>query len=121
MTKLVFCLRRKEGMTFEEFQRYWLESHAPLVRSLRTALPSMTRYVQSHTAVDLTDLVRAARNTGEDPYDGVTEIWVDLGQTVAEAATPAGTEALARLLQDELTFIDMERSNIFMTVEHDIF
>ena len=31
MIKLVFCLRRKPGMTREEFQRYWREQHASLV------------------------------------------------------------------------------------------
>ena len=25
--KLVFCLRRRDGMTLEEFQRYWREDH----------------------------------------------------------------------------------------------
>jgi uncharacterized protein (TIGR02118 family) len=119
--KLAFCLRRKEGMTREEFQRYWLESHGPLVRSLRAALPSMTRYVQCHTDPETTDLVRATRPGTEAPYDGIAEIWVDLDRTAEEASTPAGADALAQLLRDELTFIDMERSAIFVTVEHEMF
>jgi hypothetical protein len=28
MIKLVFTLRRREGITREEFQRYWREQHA---------------------------------------------------------------------------------------------
>src|SRR5262245_64685648 len=48
MIKLVFCCRRRPELGREEFQRYWLERHGPLVRSLRAALP-MRRYVQSHT------------------------------------------------------------------------
>jgi hypothetical protein len=28
MIKLVFCLRRLPHLSREEFQRYWLESHA---------------------------------------------------------------------------------------------
>ena len=31
MIKLVYCLRRKPGMTWDEFSTYWREVHAPLV------------------------------------------------------------------------------------------
>ena len=37
MVKLVFCCRRNPDLTREEFQRYWLEDHGKLVRSLREA------------------------------------------------------------------------------------
>ena len=48
MIKLVFCLRRLPHLSREEFQRYWLESHGPLVRQLAPAL-GVKRYVQVHT------------------------------------------------------------------------
>ena len=47
MIKLVYCVHRRPGLSVEEFQRYWLEDHGALVRSLRDALP-LKRYVQSH-------------------------------------------------------------------------
>ena len=52
MIKLVFCCRRKEGMTREEFQTRWLDEHGPLVRKVREHLPMMKRYVQSHSLPD---------------------------------------------------------------------
>ena len=77
MIKLVFCCRRKEGMTREEFQARWLDVHGPLVKRLREALPMMRRYVQSHTLADtLNEALRESRGTGE-PYDGLTEVWFD--------------------------------------------
>jgi len=101
-------------MTVDEFQTYWLESHANLVRSLRDAIPSMRRYVQSHTIVGpATDGLRASRGTGE-PYDGVTEVWFD--DAPVAAGTDASIEAGRRLLEDELSFIDMEGSSLFLTV-----
>jgi hypothetical protein len=118
--KLVFCCRRKPGVSVEEFQRYWLDSHGPLVRSLREAIPQMQRYVQSHTVYGpATDAVRASRGT-EEPYDGVTEVWLDDDPAVA-VPTPASIEAGLRLLEDELSFLDMSRSSVFLTVEHVIF
>jgi hypothetical protein len=118
MQKLVFCCHRQPHLSAEEFQTYWLENHANLVRSLRSAIPQMTRYVQSHTLHGpATDAVRESRGTAE-PFDGITEVWLDESQ-------PGGTAEAAgagrRLLQDELTFVDMSRSSVFLTVEHVIF
>lgn len=120
MVKLVFCCRRREGMTREEFQRRWLDVHGPLVRKLRDALPMMKRYVQSHTLDGpMNDALRAGRGTKE-PYDGITEVWFDdlasMGGEGAEAA--AASQAL---FEDEAKFIDFARSAVFITQEHEIF
>lgn len=116
MVKLVFCCRRRAELTTEELQSYCRNSHADLVRSVRTAIPTMTRYVQNHTVFGpLTDGARDSRGTGE-PYDGVAEIWIDFDAT---AADPEGmATAMQRLLDDELTFVDMPRSSVFIPEEH---
>ena len=117
MVKVVYCVRRRSGMTLEEFQDRWLNVHGPLVRSLREQIPSMTRYVQSHLVPgEPSEAVRAARGAGE-PYDGITEVWLDTDTEGAEGAAEAGR----RLFEDELEFIDMENSKVFLTVEHEIF
>ena len=46
MIKLTFCLTRASHLTREQFQRYWLESHGPLVRSFAPAL-RIKRYVRA--------------------------------------------------------------------------
>lgn len=118
MVKLVFCCRRNPSLTPEGFRRYWLDEHAPLVRSLREAIPSMKRYVQSHTLdTPANDAVRASRGSAE-PYDGITEVWFD---EIAGPSTEAAAAAGRRLLEDESTFIDFARSSVFYTVEHEIF
>jgi uncharacterized protein (TIGR02118 family) len=40
----VAILGRKSGMSFAEFDRYWLDVHAPLA----ARLPGVLRYVQRH-------------------------------------------------------------------------
>lgn len=116
--KLVFCVRRRADLSFEEFQRYWLHEHGPLVRSLWAAgdLPTMVRYVQSHTIPgEPTDRLVRSRGAGE-PYDGITEVWM-AGETPPERAE-ASRAAGARLLEDEGRFIDFARSTLFLTREH---
>jgi len=122
MIKLVFCVRRRPELTREEFQRYWLHEHGPLVRSLREAQPSIHRYVQSHTIeIPASEITRASRGTGE-PYDGVTEVWIDESDpTMSADPTPAAVEAGVRLLEDESKFVDFANSSVFFTVEHEIY
>jgi uncharacterized protein (TIGR02118 family) len=120
MIKLVFCCRRRPELTREEFQRYWLDEHGPLVRSLREALPQMRRYVPSHTVGDaVNDGIRASRGSGE-PYDGITEVWFDDLASMGSSAE-AGVAAGRRLLEDESTFLDFPRCSVFVTEEHEIF
>ena len=90
MVKLVFCCRRRPGTSREEFQRYWLERHGPLVKSLRQALPQMRRYVQSHTLdTPVNAAIRAGRGTGPE-YDGITEVWFDAAESLLGPATAEG-------------------------------
>ena len=120
MIKLVFCCRRKEGTSLEDFQRRWLEVHGPLVERVREQLPQMKRYVQSHLIPgEASDGIRASRGAGE-PYDGITEVWFDdldsIGGTTDEARDAAVT-----LLRDEAEFLDLPRCSVFFTEEHEIF
>jgi len=118
--KLVFCLTRKDGMSREEFQRYWRESHAPLVTSHAETL-NIRRYHQLHTVDDaINDPIRASRG-GPPSYDGVAELWWDSLETLgAPGATEAGRAAGAELLEDEKKFIDLSRSPLFFTEVNEV-
>ena len=41
MVKLMYIITPKAGMSRDEFQRYWLETHAPIVKEI----PHLERYV----------------------------------------------------------------------------
>ena len=118
--KLVFCLRRKDGLSREEFQTYWRETHAPLVASVAETL-NIRRYVQVHTMdADFNAVIRASRQAPEE-FDGVAELWWDSLETLAAPGqTEEGRAAGATLLEDERRFIDLEHSPLFFTNEHEI-
>jgi uncharacterized protein (TIGR02118 family) len=120
MVKLVYCIRRREDVSPEEFHRYWLEEHGPLVRRVAGAIGAV-RYVQSHTvAPELNAILRESRGSAE-PYDGITEVWWEsLDTLVASMGTPESQDAQRRLLEDESVFIDVARSAVFMTEEQAI-
>ena len=121
MVKLVYCVRRKAGMTREEFQARWLDVHGPLALSLRKQLPMMKRYVQSHTiAQEVNDGFRAQRGTGEE-YDGITEMWLGSLEDLTADVGPDAATAMQSLYEDEFDFIDFARSALFITEEKEIF
>ncbi|MFN0154952.1 MAG: EthD domain-containing protein [Gaiella sp.] len=100
MFKAIILLTRKEGMTPDEFRRWWLDEHAPLARQL----PGVRRIVGNLVT------------TPDAPYDGITELWFDdqaalegayaseIGQAVA-ADSMAHVSGRVRLAVDEVTLV----------------
>lgn len=120
MTKLVYCVTRRDDVPPEEFYRYWLEEHGPKVRSVAKAIGAV-KYIQSHTVLPEQNRALQEGRGLEPPYDGITEVWFD-DAGPDPATTAEERRAAARMLmEDESTFIDFSRSRVFMTEEHVIF
>jgi len=118
MIKLVFMVRRREGISREEFQRYWSEDHAELVKR-HAELLRIRRYVQTHARdTDLDDALAASRGSEPRQYDGVAELWWDSIDDLVQAATiEQGRIAQQALLEDERRFIDVANSPIWLGEE----
>ena len=93
MIKIVSVLKRKPGLSVEDFQRYWRNNHAPIV----SRLPGLRRYVQSHTLL-------GGYRRGQPAADGLAELWFD--DSAALRALQGGP-ALAAVLADEPNFVNL--------------
>ncbi len=120
MIKLTFCLTRLPHLSREAFQRYWFDTHGPLVRSVADVL-RIKRYVQMHSADEtLSDPLRQTRG-GPPGYDGVAELWWDGWDVLAaNADNEAAREAGRMLLEDERRFIDLTRSPLWWGEERPV-
>ena len=65
MIKVIVIVKRKPGISREEFYKYWKEVHGPLVSR---HIPYMKKYVQNHF-VDIPGLAYEG--------DGIIETWYD--------------------------------------------
>ena len=107
MVKLIYVITRKPGLSVEEFQRYWRETHGPIAGRL----PGLRRYVQCHVVPEL---------YGRDPsregpaYDGAAELWFDDLDALREAMRSPQVQA-AR--EDERHFIDHGKVFAIVTEE----
>ena len=118
MIKLTFCLTRLAHLSRAEFQDYWRNHHAPLVKSFQDAL-KIKRYVQVHALADeLSAPLRGPRGA-PDGYDGIAELW---WENVGDMAStdPQARQAGRALLEDEKKFIDLAKSPIWLSTEHEI-
>jgi uncharacterized protein (TIGR02118 family) len=120
MVKLIFCLRRREDISVEEFHRYWREEHGPLVARHAAAL-GIRRYVQLHTVTAPVNAALATTRGTPEAYDGVAELWFDdIDAFGRSAATDEGRAAADELARDEERFIDHRRSPLFVAMEHPV-
>ncbi len=121
MIKLVYCIRRRSDLRLEEFQHYWLHSHAALVTRVAEAIGAR-RYVQSHTIEPAINEALVQPRGLAPAYDGITEIWWDDVAAFQTALTEdRAVDAARKLLEDEAKFIDFAASCLFLTREHVIF
>jgi uncharacterized protein (TIGR02118 family) len=119
MIKITYCLARLPSLSRAEFQRYWFETHAPLVASLRDVL-KIRRYVQLHSLPsDVSEGLRSARG-GPEGFDGVAQLWWDSLEDMAPRR-PEARKAGELLLEDERRFIDLARSPLWLGEEKTIF
>ncbi len=104
MVKLIYCITRKQGLSVEEFQRYWRVTHGPIAGRIS----GLRRYVQCHTVPESYTGDRAPA------YDGAAELWFDDMDALREAMASPEVEA-AR--EDERNFIDHSRVFSIITEE----
>jgi len=112
MIKIVYCLRRKRELSLEQFQKYWLETHAHFGRNI----PGVKKYIQVHAlGGEMQEMLAAGHPAGKnEPYDGVAELWFE----EEDLLNLAGTEGALAAVRDEANFIDFDRSCIFLAKEH---
>jgi uncharacterized protein (TIGR02118 family) len=102
--KVIALLKRKSGITHEEFSRHWEEKHGPL--AARMLRPWFRGYIQDH--------VEPLPGAEEPPIDGLDEMWVDdleSWQALYEFYT--GDEGKP-MLDDEAQFLDSSSTIVFL-------
>lgn len=118
MIRLTFLLRRKPRMSLDDFQRYWLEEHGPMLASHASHL-AMVRCVQVRTLTEGTEHLGGTRGPMEPPYDGATEIWWDSVDALAAAAeSNAGRKAIEQIVAHEGVFLDLPASPLWFNYEY---
>jgi uncharacterized protein (TIGR02118 family) len=107
MIKLTCLVRRKDGMSPEDFHAYWRDRHGPLVASTQSG-SHVLRYEQHHRPLDdYTD-------KDDGGYDGVT---VQLFASMEEYHAHTTEKDFADVWADLPRFLNVERLAFVLTEE----
>ena len=106
MMKLVYCIRRKQGLSPDEFRRYWAEVHGPI----GARIPGLRKLVQSHA-------IRVSGDDRPSDFDGMAELWFDdVAALVRARQSPEWQASTA----DEAHFVDPRGCASFVSEERQI-
>jgi EthD domain len=104
MIKMVLLLKRRAGMSFEDFKRYYETRHAVLGASV---LPHAARYRRN--------FLQPMGDAAPDAYDCITEVWfenqADMDASLAFAQRP---DNAARLAEDEEKLFDRSKIRFYV-------
>ena len=110
MIKLIVAIKRRKGMSPQNFQAYWKTSHGTKVRAAQCSARYVRRYVQCHT------LLSDYENNNQPAFDGTAELWFD--SVADKEAFYADPEYLRTIAPDETEFADMTETQFFQTEEY---
>jgi uncharacterized protein (TIGR02118 family) len=111
MIKLIVAVKRKAGMSAEDFHRHWRTTHAELVRKSPASKRYIRKYVQAHT-------LPGEYASGEVAFDGTAELWFDSVED--KDRFYSDPDYLAQVRPDESNFADMARTVFFVTAEETV-
>ena len=104
MIKTLTFLKRKPGLSKEEFLIYWKETHGPLAARV---VPGLKKYVQCHPVPGF-----------ESDIDGIVELWWESPESFQAFLSWRQTDASKVLREDEEQFVDTSRWDRFVAQEH---
>lgn len=106
MIKTIVVAHRKGGMTHEEYNDYWLNSHAPLAARL---IPGLRKYVQNHYVP-----VPGKEYQG----DGIVEMWYDDINAWRKSMEFIRSPQAKALAEDGAKFCDLRNATEWIVEEH---
>ncbi|KAG5338202.1 hypothetical protein E4T56_gene16750 [Termitomyces sp. T112] len=104
--RILFLLKRKEGMTREQFSNYWRVTHAELFLSLSIVKTNILGYEQVHKD----SLETGAMGFTVSDWDGVIVLDAESYDKIFEVF---GSEEYQRVVKpDEANFLDREKCQL---------
>jgi uncharacterized protein (TIGR02118 family) len=107
MVKISVLIKRKRGMSLEDFHHYWRYKHGPLALAQQDFICHFTRYVQCHQVAPVT-------GKKAPDYDGIVELWAESTDEVERGF--ASSDYKNVIQPDEKNFCD-DTNVIVMTTE----
>jgi hypothetical protein len=115
MIKMVTLLKRKPGMSMDEFINYYETKHSKIGEKYLS--PHAMRYVRRYLRPLPESIIPIPM---EQHYDVVMEIWFpDHAALAAAFADLMKPEAQKEIIEDEIKLFDRSRIHVYLVEEHE--
>jgi uncharacterized protein (TIGR02118 family) len=115
MIKVMVLVRRKSGLSAEEFYKYWRDVHGSLIKNT----PEFTHHIRRYVMNRPTSFPVSVRGFQPSNFDGILELWTDTPDDVAEAFSESRfTDSID---PDYGKFVDLARSEFLVVEESPIY
>ena len=108
MVKGIALLKRKPGLSVEEFRKHYEGSHALLALKL---VPTIRKYARNYVTT-----IAFPSGAGEPEFDCITEQWFDDMEGFQAMRDIAASEAGRAISEDEKKFLDRTKT-VYLLVE----
>jgi hypothetical protein len=116
MIKFVQCIRRKPGMTKQEFREQWV-AYGEKVKAIAEASDAIRSVLSMALAVEQNLDIMQSRGT-KAPYDGMVELWWQRGNDiVAFLESGSGDDLIDDLRRAQEAFMDLPNCTFFFASE----
>lgn len=116
MIKFVQCVRRKPGMSKQDFAEQWA-NYAETARAIAAASDGLRCATTTPLPVEQNVEIMQQRGT-KAPYDGMVEIWwVRENDVVAFMDSGAGDKLIDDLRRAQEAFMDLPNCTFFFAAE----
>jgi uncharacterized protein (TIGR02118 family) len=105
MVKLTCLLKRKPGLTPEEFHAYWRNHHGPLMAATQSG-SHVFRYEQNPKPLS------SYQGDADDGYDGVTVQWFE---TMDDYEASIGAPDVGEVMADVAKFLAVDHLEFVVT------
>lgn len=117
MIKVVYCMRRKAGLSHEQFLAHWTQVHVPIVMANLDVL-RLSRYVRTLAQTHPFSARVERPGVMQPPYDGIAELaWASEEDMHLAFESPQAVAVQRLLAKDETHFVDAAGSCRFVSQE----
>jgi hypothetical protein len=115
MYKIVSLLKRKPGLTMDEFIEHYENVHSKIGE--RFMGKWVTHYSRRYLRPIKHPLVNGTIHQSEADYDVIMELWFESREGFDEANSSFSPDDLALIIDDEERFLDRSKMSHLFTVE----
>ena len=115
MIRFIHCMKRRPELTVAEFREYWnSQEFGDLVNRMQDMVGPVSMIKNLTFNIEVNNELMQERG-GEEPYDGILELWFESASDLQELSTDEGEALRAEMEAFQEKFVDFSTSSRFFT------